>query len=93
METVTPSAFSDCDRARISGSSAAAERTASGTAATAAATMAEVQEEAEVEVVVVVAKVGSESKCTMRSSCAMLEERLDTLFMDMLVLSLGGLRS
>jgi hypothetical protein len=28
-----------------------------------------------------------------RSSCATLEERLDTLFTDMLVLNLGGLRS
>jgi ABC-type metal ion transport system substrate-binding protein len=77
----TPSAFSDCDRARISESSAAAEGTA--TAATAAATMAE--EEAEEEEVVVVAgqaEVGSEK-----------EERLDTLslFTDMLVLNLGGL--
>jgi len=29
----------------------------------------------------------------LRSSCATLEERLDTLFTDMLVLNLGGLRS
>jgi hypothetical protein len=121
-ETVpTPSAFSDCDRARISGSSAAAEGTAA--AATAAATMAEEDAEEE-EVVVVVAgqaevksesqwevgpeeeersnsrtvtpsaQVGSsssESKYAMGSSCATLEERLDTLFMDMLVLNLGGL--